>query len=195
MSQSHTHTHPHAPFSFTPANRKLAEEIIARYPQGREASAVLPLLDLAQRQCGNWLPQTAIEHVAEVLDLAPIRVLEVASFYTMFNRKPVGRAFVQLCRTTPCWLRGSEELVATYKRITDCGPRATTPDGVFTLLEVECLGACSNAPVVQINDDFYEDLTAESFAEVLEAFKRGEKPKAGSQIGRVSSEPLGRDGE
>ena len=187
--------HAHAPFSFTAENRKLAEKIIARYPAGRQASAVIPLLDLAQRQSANWLPQAAIEHVAEVLDMAPLRVLEVASFYSMFNRKPVGRAFVQLCRTTPCWLRGSDELLATYKKVTGCGARELTPDGAFTLIEVECLGACSNAPAVQINDDFYEDLTPESFKTVLEALQRGEKPKPGSQQGRVSSEPLGRDGE
>ena len=188
-------TTAHAPFSFTPDNRQRAEDIIARYPPGRQASAVLPLLDLAQRQSGNWLPQAAIEHVAEVLDLAPIRVMEIATFYSMFNRKPVGRAFVQLCRTTPCWLRGSDQLAAAYRKLTGCGPRETTPDGAFTLIEVECLGACSNAPAAQINDDFYEDLTVRSFVAVLESLRRGEKPKAGSQIGRVSSEPVGRDGE
>ena len=184
-----------ATFTFSPENAERARTIIARYPHGRQASAVLPLLDLAQRQCGNWLPQPAIEHVAAVLGLAPLRVMEVARFYSMFNHKPVGRAFVQLCRTTPCWLRGSDELLAAYKKHTGCGAKQTTPDGSFTLIEVECLGTCSNAPAVQINDDFYEDLTPETFTAVLEALERGEKPKPGSQVGRVSSEPLGRDGE
>src|SRR5581483_3238237 len=168
-------------FAFTPENKALAEKIIARYPEGRQASAVLPLLDLAQRQIGGWLPRAAMDHVALTLDMAPIRVYEVASFYTMFNLKPVGRYLVQVCRTTPCWLRGADKLTEACQRKLEIGLKETTPDGQFTLVEVECLGACANAPVVQINDDYYEDLDPASLEKVLTALERGEQPKSGSQ--------------
>lgn len=176
-------------FAFSDTGRARADEIIARYPEGRQQSAVIPLLDLAQRECGGWLPTVAIEHVAEVLGMPRIRVLEVASFYSMFNLEPVGKNFVQLCRTTPCWLRGSDDLRALAQEVTGCGLGETSADGLFTLVEVECLGACCNAPMVQINDDYYEDLTAERFRNVLEALKRGETPTPGSQAGRTGSEP------
>ena len=146
---------------------------------------------LAQRECGGWLPTPAIEHIAAYLGMAKIRVLEVASFYSMFYLEPVGRNLVQLCRTTPCWLRGSDDLRATAREVTGCGLGETSADGAFTVVEVECLGACCNAPMVQINDEFYEDLTPDSFRAVLEALKRGEAPKTGSQAGRTGSEPLG----
>jgi len=178
-------------FAFTPENKALAEKIIARYPEGRQASAVLPLLDLAQRQIGGWLPRAAMDHVALTLDMAPIRVYEVASFYTMFNLKPVGRYLVQVCRTTPCWLRGADKLTEACQRKLEIGLKETTPDGQFTLVEVECLGACANAPVVQINDDYYEDLDPASLEKVLTALERGEQPKSGSQIGRQGSAPEG----
>lgn len=178
-------------FSFDEASRARAETIVARYPEARRQSAVIPLLDLAQRQAGGWLPQAAIEHVAEYLGMPRIRVLEVASFYTMFNLKPVGQHLVQLCRTTPCWLRGSDDLRAAAKDVTGCGLGETSEDGMFTVVEVECLGACCNAPMVQINDEYYEDLTPERFRTVLEALKRGEEPPAGSQSGRRGSEPEG----
>lgn len=167
-----------------------AERIIARYPEGRQQSAVIPLLDLAQRECGGWLPTAAIEHIAAYLGMAKIRVLEVASFYTMFNLEPVGKNLVQLCRTTPCWLRGSDNLRDMARTVTGCGVGETSDDGLFTVVEVECLGACCNAPMVQINDLFYEDLTPDSFRDVLETIKRGETPKSGSQAGRVGSEPV-----
>jgi NADH-quinone oxidoreductase E subunit len=178
-------------FAFTAENRKKAEAIIARYPAGRQASAVLPLLDLAQRQHDNWVPRKAIEHVAELLGMAPIRVYEVATFYAMFNLAPVGKYFIQLCGTTPCWLRGSDELKAAIREELGIGMGESTADGLFTTVEVECLGACVNAPMVQINDDFYEDLDKARMKALLQAFRRGETPKPGSQAGRASSEPAG----
>lgn len=177
-------------FSFSVENQALAKKIIAKYPTGREASAVIPLLDLAQRQAGGWLPRVAMDHVAVVLNMPPIRVYEVASFYTMFNLKPVGRHFVQVCTTTPCWLRGSDQVVHACKKELGIDLGETTADGAFTLIEVECLGACVNAPMMQINDDFYEDLDEASTAKVLQALKAGEKPKTGPQIGRKYAEPV-----
>jgi len=178
-------------FAFNDVFEARAQTILARYPEGRQQSAVIPLLDLAQRQAGGWLPTDVIEYVAEYLGMPRIRVLEVASFYSMFNLEPVGENFVQLCRTTPCWLRGSDDLRAAAKDVTGCGLGETSADGKFTVVEVECLGACCNAPMVQINDDYYEDLTAEIFKEVLETLKRGEKPETGSRTGRSGSEPEG----
>lgn len=178
-------------FEFTGEALAQAERIVARYPEGRQQSAVIPLLDLAQRECEGWLPVPAIEYLASYLDMPKIRVLEVASFYSMFNLEPVGRNFVQLCRTTPCWLRGSDDLRQTAKDVTGCGLGETSDDGLFTVVEVECLGACCNAPMVQINDQYYEDLTSDSLREILETLKRGETPKPGSQAERKGSEPLG----
>ena len=178
-------------FAFTPENKALAEKVIAKYPAGRQASAVLPLLDLAQRQSGGWLPRAAMDHVAETLEMAPIRVYEVATFYSMFNLKPVGQHLIQICRTTPCWLRGSDKLTETCKSKLGVGLKETTADGKFTVMEVECLGACANAPVVQINDYYYEDLDAAKMEELLAALARGETPKIGSQIGRQGSAPEG----
>jgi NADH-quinone oxidoreductase E subunit len=176
-------------FAFNAEYEARAQAIIARYPEGRQQSAVIPLLDLAQRQAGGWLPTAVIEYVASYLGMPKIRVLEVASFYSMFNLEPVGKNFVQLCRTTPCWLRGSDDLRAAAQEVTGCGLGETSADGQFTVVEVECLGACCNAPMVQINDDYYEDLTAESFKSVLKSLKRGEKPEPGSRAGRKGSEP------
>lgn len=177
-------------FRFTTSNKAKADEIIKRYPEGRQASAVLPLLDLAQRQNGNWLSKEALNYVADYLSLAPIRVYEVASFYTMFNLKPVGENFIQVCRTTPCWLRGSDEIMGICKTELGVGVGETTADGKFTLVEVECLGACVNAPMVQINDDFYEDLTAETMKDLIKTLAKGGKVKVGSQTGRQGSAPL-----
>jgi NADH-quinone oxidoreductase subunit E len=178
-------------FEFTPENRARADAIIARYPEGRQQSAVLPLLDLAQRQSGGWLPRGAIEAVAAALGMARIRVEEVVSFYTMLFDKPVGRHVVWVCTTTPCWLRGSEAIVDRCRKTLGIEVGETSADGAFTLLEAECLGACVNAPMVQINDDFYEDLDPDSIGRVLDALKRGEAPKTGSQADRHSSEPAG----
>jgi len=178
-------------FLFTPENKAKVEKIVAKYPADRQASAVLPLLDLAQRQSGGWLPRAAMDHVAQTLGMAPIRVYEVATFYTMFNLKPVGKHLVQVCRTTPCWLRGADDLTATCRRKLGIAPKETTADGLFTLVEVECLGACVNAPVVQINDDYYEDLDPAKLAQLLDDLAAGKKPAHGSQTGRQGSAPQG----
>jgi NADH-quinone oxidoreductase E subunit len=174
-------------FTFTSDNLDRAKKIIAKYPAGRQASAVIPLLDIAQRQNDNWLPQTAMDYIAELLEMPPIRVYEVATFYTMFNLKPVGKNFVQVCTTTPCWLRGSADIVSSCKKKLGIGVGETTADGNFTLTEVECLGACVNAPMVQINDDFYEDLTPELMDKLLDTLKAGKRPEAGSMTGRRGS--------
>ncbi len=176
-------------FAFTPEMEARAKEFIARYPADRSASAVMPLLDLAQRQNGGWLHQAAMDYVADYLDLAPIRVYEVATFYSMYKLKPVGEVHVQVCTTTPCWLRGSDEIVATCKRVLGITMGETTEDGKFSLGEVECLGACVNAPLIQVGDDYYEDLDADRTEALLEAFKRGDTPKTGTQIQRQTSAP------
>ncbi|HEU5482780.1 MAG TPA: NADH-quinone oxidoreductase subunit NuoE [Sphingomicrobium sp.] len=181
-------------FDWTDANRKKAKEFIARYPEGRQHSAVLPLLDLAQRQIGaetgtqGWLPLPVLEFVGREIAMPYVRVLEVATFYTIFNLVPVGRFHVQVCGTTPCMLRGSDDVFeACYKHGLKKG--RTTVDGMFTLTEVECLGACTNAPMVQINDDNYEDLTEESMGAILDALAAGKSPKAGPQVDRQTSAP------
>jgi NADH-quinone oxidoreductase E subunit len=177
-----------ANFAFTAENRAEADRIIARYPAGRQASAVLPLLYLAQRQVG-WVPRAAMDHIAEILDMAPIRVYEVATFYTMFHLQPAGKYHLQVCRTTPCWLRGADQMTETCKRKLGIGLKETTKDGLFSLIEVECLGACVNAPVVQINDDFYEDLDAKKLEWILDELAAGRVPPHGSQTGRQGSAP------
>jgi len=178
-----------ASFTFTPENMEKAKAIIAKYPAGRQKSAVMPLLDLAQRQAG-WVPVAAMDEVARILDMPPIRVYEVATFYTMFNLEPVGEYLIQVCTTTPCMLRDSDAVVEACRRHLGIGWDETTADGKFTLKEVECLGACVNAPMVQINDDYYEDLDAEKMVALLEALRKGEKPKIGPQNGRHASEPV-----
>ena len=183
-------------FAWTADNARKAKEIIGRYPAGRQASAVLPLLDLAQRQVGaetktqGWLPVPVIEFVAKELDMPYMRVFEVVTFYTMFNLAPVGRYHVQVCGTTPCMLRGSDDVFAACKNH-GLAKGKTTPDGLFTLTEVECLGACTNAPMVQINDDNYEDLDYDKMTAILEALANGETPKPGPQIDRQTSAPEG----
>jgi NADH-quinone oxidoreductase E subunit len=178
-------------FAFTPENRAKADAEIAKYPDGRQASAVLSLLDLAQRQSGGWLPRAAIEHVASYLGMSFIRAYEVASFYSMLNLRPVGRHLVQLCRTTPCWLRGSDGVRDACQKALGIDVGETTPDGAFTLVEVECLGGCVNAPVAQINDDYYEDLTPEIMNEILFALMHGQPVTPGSQVGRQFGAPAG----
>lgn len=180
-----------ASFEFSAENKAWADKIIARYPAGRQQSAIVPLLDIAQRQSGGWLPRAAMEYLADLLGMAVIRVYEVASFYTMFNMAPVGKHLVQVCTTTPCWLRGSDAVLAACKSRLGIDINQTTPDGQFSLMEVECLGACVNAPMIQVNDDFYEDLTAETTLKVLDALARGESPKTGPQIERQTSCPEG----
>ena len=176
-------------FEFTPQNAAQAAVVIARYPDGRQQSAVMPLLDLAQRQNGGWLPEAAIEYIADFLDMPRMRAQEVATFYTMYHLKPMGKHVVGVCTTTPCWLRGSDAVLAACRDSLGIDVGETTEEGLFTLAEVECLGACCNAPMMQIGDAYYEDLDADSTRRVLEAFKRGEVPDPGSQTGRRSSEP------
>ncbi len=177
-------------FAFSEDNLAKAEKIIAKYPDGRQASAVLPLLHLAQRQNDGWLPQPAMDYIADFLGMAPIRVYEVATFYTMYNLRPVGRHHVQVCTNLSCWLRGSDEILAVCEHKLGVKLGETTEDGMFTLSEVECLCACVNAPIVQIGDDFYEDLTPDTIDIVLDKLRAGGNPKPGSQIGRRSSEPI-----
>jgi NADH-quinone oxidoreductase subunit E len=177
-------------FEFTPENLSWANAQIAKYPEGRQQSAVIPLLWQAQKQHGGWLPEPAIRYVGELLDMAFIRVLEVATFYTMFNLEPVGRHHVQLCGTTPCWLRGADDLKAVCREV--IGPEKTvSDDGSLSWIEVECLGACVNAPMVQINDDFYEDLTGATLEVILGKLRKGEDVPTGSQTGRQTSAPEG----
>ena len=175
-------------FAFTRENEAEIKRIVAKYPKGRQASAVMPLLDLAQRQHDNWIPMKAIELIAKKLDMAEIRVLEVATFYTMFNLKPVGKYFLQACTTTPCWLRGSDNMMRCIKDRYGISSGETSECGRFTLLEVECLGACVNAPILQVNDDFYEDLDYASTGALLDSLEADEPLPVGSVIGRSGSE-------
>jgi NADH-quinone oxidoreductase subunit E len=178
-----------ASFAFNAENEARVAREIAKYPPGRQASAVISLLWIGQEQEG-WVSHPMIEAIGKRLGMAFIRVLEVATFYTMFNLHPVGKFHLQVCTTPPCTLRGSDDIVAVCKKL--IGPAQMTPtaDGMLSWTEVECLGACTNAPVFQVYKDFYEDLTPETTAKLIEAFRRGEQPKPGSQIGRVSSEPV-----
>ena len=175
-------------FAFTRENEAEIKRIVAKYPKGRQASAVMPLLDLAQRQHDNWIPMKAIELIAKKLDMAEIRVLEVATFYTMFNLKPVGKYFLQACTTTPCWLRGSDNMMRCIKDRYGISSGETSECGRFTLLEVECLGACVNAPILQVNDDFYEDLDYASTGALLDSLEADEPLLVGSVTGRSGSE-------
>ena len=184
-------------FAFDAESEAKIATILKRYPEGKQASAVIPLLYVAQRQMGRltqsaWVPRVAMDVIADRLSMPPIRVYEVATFYFMFNMKPIGRHHLQLCGTTPCMLRGSDDVLRACKDAGGLkGVGDTSADGVFTLTEVECLGACVNAPILQIDDDYHEDLDYESTVKLLEAFKRGERPKPGSAIGRMASAPAG----
>ena len=184
-------------FAFDAESEVKIATILKRYPEGKQASAVIPLLYVAQRQMGRltqsaWVPRVAMDVIADRLSMPPIRVYEVATFYFMFNMKPIGRHHLQLCGTTPCMLRGSDDVLRACKDAGGLkGVGDTSADGLFTLTEVECLGACVNAPILQVDDDYYEDLDYESTVKLLEAFKRGERPKPGSAIGRTASAPAG----
>ena len=187
---------PEGGFVFNAENRAWAEGVLGNYPQGREQSAVIPLLWRAQEQAGGWLPEAAIGHVAEMLAMPRIRVYEIATFYTMFNLAPVGRHLVQVCATTPCWLRGSDELERVCRE--EIGEaESVSEDGALTWRRVECLGACVNAPVVQVNADYHEDLDGEALRALLQRLRSGGASRAekmvagGSHMGRHSSEPLG----
>ncbi len=184
-------------FAFDSESEAKIATILKRYPEGKQASAVIPLLYVAQRQMGRltqsaWVPRVAMDVIADRLSMPPIRVYEVATFYFMFNMKPIGRHHLQLCGTTPCMLRGSDDVLRACKDAGGLkGVGDTSADGMFTLTEVECLGACVNAPILQVDDDYYEDLDYESTVKLLESFKRGERPKPGSAIGRTASAPAG----
>ena len=179
-------------FTFTPENLKWAETIIANYPVGRQASAVIPILWRAQEQIGGWITRPAIESVAKLLEMSFIRVYEIATFYTMFQLSPVGRkVHVQVCGTTPCMLRGAEDLIGVCRRRIHNQPHHLSADGNFSWEEVECLGACVNAPMVQIWKDTYEDLTPEMLEHILDAMAKGHEVKPGPQNGRQLSAPLG----
>ncbi|KAG9048734.1 hypothetical protein FS837_012170 [Tulasnella sp. UAMH 9824] len=176
------------PFEFTPENMKKAEEIIARYPPQYKKAAAIPLLDLGQRQNKGWTSISVMNYVANMLEVPAMRIYEVATFYTMFNREPIGENLLQVCTTTPCALRGGYDILKACEDHLKIKPGQSTEDGKFTLLEVECLGACSSAPMFQMNDDFYEDLTPETTRKILDAFSAGQKPKAGPQSGRHTIE-------
>lgn len=178
-------------FVWTSENEKTAQAHIAKYPEGRQQSAVMPLLDLAQRQNGGHVTQEIMEYIADYLDMPAIRVQEVATFYTMYNHKPIGKHHVQVCGTTPCWLRGSYDIMKACKSKLGIEKGETTKDGMFTLSEVECAGACVNAPVVAIDDDYFEDLTPETMTELLDKLGKGEAVKPGPQIDRKNSAPAG----
>jgi len=182
---------PDTPFEFTPENMKRVEAILGNYPDGHKRGGVIPILDLAQRQNGGWLPISAMHKVAEILDMPKMRVYEVATFYTMFIRKPIGKYHLQLCTTTPCWLRNSDAILNCIQKKLDIKVGETTKDGLFTLSEVECLGACVNAPMIQINDDYFEDLEAKDMEEILDDLKAGKKPRPGPRNGRKACEPAG----
>ena len=189
-------SHEPTNFEFDTVSEPQAAAAIARYPAGKQASAVMPLLHIAQQQMGRltgsaWVPRVAMDAVAKRLGMAPIRVYEIATFYLMYNLKPVGKYHLQACTTTPCWLRGSDEIVAACKKISGIAEFGeSSADGLFTLTEVECLGGCVNAPILQINDDYYEDMDGERTEKLLAQLKAGGTPPApGSTIGRHASEP------
>jgi NADH-quinone oxidoreductase subunit E len=197
MSEQSNGTAQPADFAFDGESEAVIAKVLSRYPPGKQASAVGPLLVIAQQQMHRtsgsaWLPRAAMDTVARRLSMPPIRVYEVATFYSMLNTAPVGKFHLQVCTTTPCWLRGSDAVVAACRKATGIkGWHETSADGLFTMTEVECLGACVNAPVLQVNDDTYEDLDAASTERLLEALRRGEMPKPGSATGRQASAPAG----
>ena len=176
-------------FEWSKDNFEKISNILKKYPSNKIQSAVIPLLDLAQRQNKGWLSKNSMEKVAETLSMSYIRVLEVATFYSMFNLEPIGKNFVQICRTTPCWLRGSDKLSKVAQEVCNTQIGETSDDKKFTVVEVECLGACCNAPMIQINDEYYEDLDEENFRQLLIDLKSNKPIKIGSQIGRKSSQP------
>ena len=177
-----------SPFKWSDENLTEIETIKSKYPDERIQSAVMPLLYLAQKQNDNWLSVECIDLISQTLNMPKIRVAEVASFYSMFNLKPVGKNLIQICRTSPCWLRGSNKITKTICDETDCDINQTSDDGLFTVVEVECLGACSNGPMIQINDEFFEDLNHKNTKHIIDNIKNNKPNKVGSQTGRSSSE-------
>lgn len=193
---------PYQPKEFSFKDQAKVDEIIARYPAGRQQSATMPLLDLAQRQVaeegaqakppyGGWIPRAAMDEIAKIVGTPPMKVYEVATFYSMYNLAPVGKYLLQMCTTTPCWLCGSGKVIEACEKNLGIHAGESTDDGMFTMMEVECLGACANAPMIQINDDFYEDLTPDSMVAILESLKKGQMPPAGPQVKRQKAAPVG----
>lgn len=180
-----------ANFEWTSESEEKAQAHIAKYPEGKQQSAVMPLLDIAQRQNGGHVTQEIMEYIAEYLGMPAIKVQEVATFYTMYNHKPVGKHHVQVCGTTPCWLRGSDDIMSACEKRLGIKKGQTTEDGMFTLGEVECAGACVNAPLVSIGDDYFEDLTPEKMVELLDKLSKGQAVQPGPQNGRQTSAPEG----
>lgn len=189
------------PKEFVFRDQGKVDEIISRYPDGRQMSAMMPLLDLAQRQVGEdganasppyggWIPRAAMDRIAEIIDVPPMRVYEVATFYSMYNLVPVGKYLLQMCTTTPCWLCGSADIVKATEKNLGIHVGESTKDGMFTLMEVECLGACANAPMIQVNDDFYEDLTPETMNSLLDNLRKGVVPPPGPQTDRQKAAPI-----
>jgi NADH-quinone oxidoreductase subunit E len=178
-------------FAFTPENEAWAQKQIAKYPAGKQASAVVPLLWRAQEQNGGHVTEPMMRVIGDKLGMSPIRVLEIATFYTMFNLKPVGQHLLQVCTTTPCWLRGSDEVVSACKKHIHPHAETVSADGKLSWMEVECLGACVNAPVVQVGDDFYEDLDGGRTEGLINDLRNGRPTRPGSQIGRQTSAPEG----
>lgn len=195
MSEKLTNKQP-TEFTFDVESEQQIEKVLAKYPAARKASAVIPLLYIVQDQMKRhtksaWVPKVAMSVVAKRLEISPVRVYEIATFYTMFNLEPIGQYHLQVCGTTPCWLRGSDAVVEACKKATGIKEFGqTSEDGLFTLSEVECLGACANAPILQVDQDYYEDMTEESTLQLIEALRRGERPVAGSMIGRLNSAPI-----
>jgi len=188
----HTDTpenNPDTPFEFNSENKTRIEGILANYPEGHKVAAMMPILDLAQRQHDGWLPISAMNKTAEILKVNPMRVYEVATFYTMYNRDPIGKHHLQLCTTTPCMLCGSDDILEAIEKKLGIKPGETTKDNMFTLHEVECLGACVNAPMIQIGDDYFEDLEAQDMIDIIDDLKAGKKPKSGPKSGRFTCEP------
>lgn len=199
MKKSDALNAPFQPATFAFEDMDKVQDIINRYPPGRQQSAIMPLLDLAQRQVaetgpfgdlgrgGGWIPRAAMDEIATICDVPPIRVYEVATFYSMYNLAPVGKYLLQFCTTTPCHLCGSDDVLKAAEHHLGIDVGETTKDGFFTIMEVECLGACSNAPMIQINDEFYEDLTPEKLVQILVLLKQGVVPPGGPQNGRKGS--------
>ena len=177
-------------FSFNETNKREAEKILAKYPTDRKQSAIMPLLDLAQRQNDNWLSRDVVEYVANFIEIPFIKAWEVVTFYSMYYTKYNGKYLVQVCGTTPCWLRGSDQVAKACKEMISPDQNTLSKDGLFSLMQVECLGACVNAPLVQINDDYYEDLTYDTTKNILQSLKEGIEIKVGSQNGRTSSKAV-----
>ena len=178
-------------FEFSKKNLDEVEKIFAKYPDGQKASAVMPLLDLAMRQIGGWITESAMKYISNLINVPYIRVYEVASFYSMFNLEPIGKNFIQVCTTTSCWLKGSDEILNPCKKHLSIDNNQTTKDGLFTLKEVECLGACVNAPMMQINDNYYEELNKVSLLNILNKLKEGKEVNIGPQTKkRKGAEPI-----